>query len=73
MSNNWFKQKTKTHDYYKGLNFAAYKGFISELNKIGIYNITQINQSNQEFRMVKAECSSLEIKEQLIKSGLKLD
>jgi hypothetical protein len=57
----------------KGLNFAAYKGFISELNKIGIYNITQINQSNQEFRMVKAECSSLEIKEQLIKSGLKLD
>lgn len=57
----------------KGMNFNSYNGYKSILKDMGIINILQMNKSNQEFKMIKAECSSAEIREQLIKSGLKLD
>ena len=57
----------------KGMNFNSYNGYKSVLKDMGIINILQMNKSNQDFKMIKAECSSAEIREQLIKNGLKLD
>ena len=57
----------------KGLNFAAIDGYKFILSKLGITKISQMNKSNDQFRMVKAECQNEEIMKKFVNEGIKLD
>ncbi len=57
----------------KGLNYAAIDGYKFLLSKMGITEIIQMNKSNEQFRMVKAECENENVMNKVLKEGIKLD
>jgi hypothetical protein len=57
----------------KGLNYKTINSYSYELSKIGIKQINQMMKSNENFRMIRAECTDNDVKEKLIKEGIKID
>ncbi len=57
----------------KGLNYKSFDNYKYILATSGITKIFKLNKSNDNFRMIKAECIDSERKEKLIKEGLKID
>ena len=66
-------QKAKNEIVIKGINFNGLEAFKFLLAKNGITKILPMSKSNQDYRMVRAECDSKEAKNMLIKNGLKID
>ena len=56
-------QKQKNLIIIEGLNYTTLSDYKSLINENGITNIIQMNKANTEFRMIKAECSSTEVKD----------
>jgi hypothetical protein len=66
--------KTKKFEIVlKGLSFAAIDGYKFNLSKMGITKLFQLNKSNEQFRMVKAECVDENVMKKVLKEGIKLD
>jgi hypothetical protein len=56
-------QKQKNLIIIEELNYTTLSDYKSLINENGITNIIQMNKANSEFRMIKAECSSTEVKD----------
>jgi hypothetical protein len=66
--------KKKKHEIViKGLNFKTYENYAFQLATMKIIKLTQMNKSNENYRMVKAECENEEVMKKFIKDGIKLD
>ena len=66
-------KKKKIEIVIKGLNFKTLGEYGFELSQLGITKLAQMNKSNENYKMVRADCDSEETREKLTQYGLKLD
>ena len=67
------RKKKKFEIVIKGLSYKTYDNYSFNLSQMGITKIEQMNKSNENFRLVKAECVDEGTMKKLINEGLKLD